>query len=171
MKNRGPAERALLRAFVVAVSLGAVAHAGLGYLPLVGPPPLRMLASKNPEADAGSLNLTADTNLTTTLAAAEANTWMPTNAVVLFGQTNATEDVSPIAAGAGNGSVDPFGPSVFALAAPDLLAITPQMLAAYFNPVARSTNTAAEVVVPFPVMFMPPTAKARPSSHAEYIVK
>jgi hypothetical protein len=52
------------------------------------------------------------------------------------------------------------------------LNITPQMLAAYFHPVARGTNSAADVVVPMPVIFMPPAVRAAPaSSHAEYIVK
>ena len=60
--------------------------------------------------------------------------------------------------------------SVFALPTPDLLSITPQMLAAYFRPVQFGTNAAA-LVGPFHVGFMPPQPVPDKSSRAEYIVK
>ena len=171
MKNRGIAERALFKAFVVALGLSAVAHAGLGYLPLAGPPPLRIVAAKNPLAEAAPFNLAADTNFAVTLSAAEAVN-LPTNSLATFGQTNSTDDVLPIGLGAGNVSDDPFSPAVLGMAPPELLNISPQMLTTYFHPVARGTNTAANVVAPVPVMFMPPQVHTfQPSSHAEYIVK
>ena len=171
MKNRGIAERALWKALLLALGLGAVAHAGLGYLPLVGPPPLRLVAPKSPVTVVEPLALSADTNMAAELATNESDRFLAASAAALAGQTNSTDDVVPIALGAGNVSDDPFAPAMFALAPPDLLNITPQMLAAFFHPVARSTNVDAVVAVPMPVMFMPPAIKSPPSSHAEYIVK
>jgi hypothetical protein len=171
MKHFGFAEGNLVKAFVVALGFGAVAHAGLGYLPLVGPPPLRMVVAQKTDAAVALVNLSSDTNLFSTLAATEAIQMPVASALVLSGQTNSTDDVQSISLGADNLGVDPFGPPVFTLASPDLLNITPQMLAAYFHPVARGTN-AAELAMPVPVIFMPPTVRApQPSSHAEYIVK
>jgi hypothetical protein len=171
MKNRGITERALLKAFIMALGVGAMAHAGLGYLPLAGPPPLRMVAAKNPPTDAAPWSLAADTNFAVTLSAAEAIN-MPTNSLAALGETNSTDDVLPIGLGAGNVSDDPFSPAVLGMAPPELLNISPQMLTAYFHPVARGTNTAANVIAPMPVMFMPPQVQTlQPSSHAEYIVK
>jgi hypothetical protein len=60
--------------------------------------------------------------------------------------------------------------SIFALPTPDLLGITPQMLATYFRPVQFGTNSAA-LVGPFHVGFMPPQPAPEKSSRAEYIVK
>jgi len=170
MRNRGNAERALLKAFIVALGLGAVAHAGLGYLTLAGPPPLRMVPAKNPASVVVPIDLSADTNMAAKLADNESEKLLATGNVALAGQTNSTDDVLPIALGAGNVSDDPFAPAVFALAPPDLMNITPQMLAAFFHPVTR-TNAVAEAAIPMPVMFMPPSTKPPPSSHAEYIVK
>jgi hypothetical protein len=169
MKNRRIAERALWKAFIAALGLGAVAHAGLGYLPLTGPPPLRFQASKNLQAAVAQINLTADTNFAAALAATDAIGRPVTNTMTAFTETNSTFDMQPIALGAGNISDDPFAPGVLSLAPPDLLNITPQMLTAFFHPVPRGTNTSA---VLSPVMFMPPQIKVpQPSSHAEYIVK
>ena len=52
---------------------------------------------------------------------------------------------------------------------PDLLGITPQMLATYFRPIQLGTNSAVPIM-PFQVIFMPPMPPDK-SSHAEYIVK
>ena len=171
MKNRGIAERALWKAFILMLGLGAVAHAGLGYLPLVGPPPLRIVAAKKPVTVLVPLDLSADTNMAAELATNESDKFLALNAAALTGQTNSTDDMLPIALGAGNVSDDPFAPAVFALAPPELLNITPQMLTAFFHPIARGTNDGPGVAGPVPVMFMPPAIKSSPSSHAEYIVK
>lgn len=169
MKNRRMAERTLWKAFIVALGLGAVAHAGLGYLPLTGPPSLRLQAAKNLNAAMAQINLTTDTNFLAALAAKDAIGLPATNTMTAFTETNSTADLQPIALGAGNVSDDPFGPAVLSLTPPDFLNITPQMLTAFFHPVPRGTNTTA---VLSPVMFMPPQFKvAQPSSHAEYIVK
>jgi hypothetical protein len=64
---------------------------------------------------------------------------------------------------------DAFSASVFSLPAPDLLGISPDMLATYFRPVRTGTNS-AELIGPFHVSFTPPVAPDR-SSHAQYIVK
>ena len=64
---------------------------------------------------------------------------------------------------------DAFTASVFMLPTPDLLGISPQMLASYFRPVQLGTNYAA-LTGPFHVTFMPPLPPDK-SSHAEYIVK
>ena len=170
MKNRGIANRALLKAFIVALGLSAVAHAGLGYLPLAVPPPLRMTPAKNPLTDATSLNLAPDTNLVGTLSAAEAIN-LPTNSLATSGETNSTDDVLPIALGEGNVSENPFSPTMLGMAPPDFLNISPQMLTTYFHPVARGTNS-ANIIAPPPVMFMPPQVQMfQPNSHAEFIVK
>ena len=129
------------------------------------------MATTSPPTEGAQLNLSADTTLTNTLAALEAEKWLATNSVSSAGQTNSTAELLPIGAGMDTGSADPFGTSIFGLAAPDLLNVTPQMLAAYFHPVVRGTNVAAAVVVPVPVIFAPPQTRARPASRADYIVK
>jgi len=171
MKNRSSAELTLLKAFVLAVTCEAAAHAGLGYLPLLGPPPLRVQAPANLPGAIEQLNLTADTNFAPAVAAAEAANAPSANANSASGQTNSPSDLLPLSSNVESGAADPYGTSIFSLASPDLLNITPQMLAAYFHPVARGTNTATEVVVPMPVIFTPPQNKPGPSSRAEFIVK
>jgi hypothetical protein len=171
MNIRGITQGAWLRAFVGGISLAAAAHAGLGYLPLVGPPPLRLLTVKPPTL-AAPVNLSTDTNLAAVLAATDTIKLPASNTVAAFGQTNSTDDVLSIALGAGLGVDDPTGPAIFGMASPDFLNITPEILATYFHPVAHATNAVPGLVVPAPVIFMPPQIKSQnPSSHAEYIVK
>ena len=79
----------------------------------------------------------------------------------------------PLSGGEADQSLDEtFSASIFALPTPDLLGLTPQMLATYFRPVRFGTNAAA-LTGPFHVGFMPPLPPPEPdkSSHAEYIVK
>ena len=61
----------------------------------------------------------------------------------------------------------PPGTPIFQLSTPDLMGITPQMLAAYFSP----AGTNAAVALPFRVGFVPPVAPPGLSSHSEYNVK
>ena len=163
---------ASLKALGIVIALGAVAHAGLPYLPLTGPPPLRMLASKKPDAAVVKIEMPPAAASTNLLAAVEAKAFP--------GTTNATGGDAAAAVIAASGPLngmnanpaleETFSTSVFARPMPDLLSITPQMLATYFHPVEFGTN-AAGLAGPFQVGFMPPLPAPDKSSHAEYIVK
>jgi len=163
---------ASLKALGIVIALGAVAHAGLPYLPLTGPPPLRVLASKKPNAAIVKIEMPPVVAATNPLAAVEAK--------VFPGLTNATGGDTGVVFGAATGPLnglngnqsleESFSTSVFALPTPDLLSMTPQMLATYFHPVEFGTN-AAGLAGPFHVGFMPPLPAPDKSSHAEYIVK
>ena len=164
---------ASLKALGIVLALGAVAHASLPYLPLLGPPPMRMLAKKNPQT-------AVVIKLETPPAAVSTNSLAVVEVKDFPGTTNATSTDAattfltaaepPIAVAAGNSLEETFSASVFALPTPDLLGITPQMLATYFRPVQFGTNSAA-LVGPFHVSFMPPMPSPENSSRAEYIVK
>jgi hypothetical protein len=156
---------ASLNALAAIVVLGAVAHAGLPYLPLIGPPPLRVQATKSPAA--------AVVKFEAPLAVAVTN--LPAVAAKEFpGTTNSTGGAVPLAAAPMlNSSTEEsvgetISSSVFTLPTPDLMGITPQMLATYFHPVQFGTN--AVLTGPFRVSFLPPLSPEK-SSHAEYIVK
>jgi hypothetical protein len=164
---------ASLKALGIVVALGAVAHAGMPYLPLIGPPPLRVQVLKNPNAAViGKIEALSAAVPTNTLAAIAAK--------VFPGTTNATGGDAGTGFIAGSGPLlstgtdksleETFSASVLALPTPDLLSITPQMLATYFRPVQFGTNSAA-LVGPFHVGFMPPQPVPEKSSRAEYIVK
>jgi hypothetical protein len=175
MKRPVKLAAASLKALGIVVVLGAVAHAGLPYLPLVGPPPLRLLAMKNPQrAVVIKLEIPPTVAPTNTPGVVEAK--------VFPGTTNATSTDAvpayfaasgPLIGGEANQSLeDTFRASIFALPTPDMLSITPQMLATYFRPVQFGTNDGA-LTGPFHVGFMPPLPLPEPekSSRAEYIVK
>jgi hypothetical protein len=155
---------ASLKALGVILALGAAAHASLPYLPLTGPPGLRLLAMRKPA------------NTGVKIAAATNNPVADLAAKVLPGLTNATSTATDISSLNGSGPTgtdrsleDTFNASVFALPTPDLLGMTPQMLATYFRPVQFGTNNA--LAGPFHVGFMPPLPAPEKSSRAEYIVK
>jgi hypothetical protein len=76
----------------------------------------------------------------------------------------------PIVLGADNALQIPgtTAAPIMQLSTPDLMGITPEMLATYFHPNAAGTNAVA-VPVPFRVGFVPPLAP--PSSHSEYNLK
>ena len=161
-----------MRALVGVLAIGFVAHAAQPYLPLTGPPPLRLLAVPSPQS-LSVYHLAAGAGLGTnaTSAAGEKNT--ATNGlpnVASQAATNGPPLATLIGPGADNAANEVFGSQIFALPTPDLLSVTPQMLAAYFGPVSRGTNTTA-FVGPFPVGFVPPLAPPAQSSHAEYQVK
>ncbi len=162
--KRAAAEIGLVKAFILALVLATAARAGLAYLPLAGPPQLRVLAVPPPQPiPAPTIETVAahnETNNFAPFAIATANT---NNAVSVI--TAAPDNLPPIVMS--QGSV--LGAPIFALATPDLMGITPQMLATYFHPVAFGTN-GIEVVAPFRVGFIPPLLPEK-SSHAEYIVK
>jgi len=165
MKN----DIATLKALGVVVALGAMAHAGLPYLPLVGPPPLRV--QPVPEKRASFVLETTPapvtpavtvpvTNAPTVDLKAAVDTNLAVNAVATTAtpETNATASVG-----------ETISTSVFTLPAPDLIGITPQMLATYFRPMQFGGSNAT-VVLPLPLSFQPPQAPQK-SSHAEYILK
>jgi hypothetical protein len=163
-----------LKALSIVVALGAVAHAAIPYLPLIGPPAMRVQKIKSPtaavvkfqeikKADSaatntlptlGSKNFPADTN-----AIKAAETMIPWIAGLLTGANPDTD--TPLS--------DTFTASIFDLPTPDLLGISPQMLATYFRPVKGGTNTVG-LVGAFPLSFVPPVPPDK-SSHAEYIIK
>jgi hypothetical protein len=152
---------ASLKALGIVVAIGVVAHAGMPYLPMIGPPPLRVLATKAPASAAvkWGATLLAATNLPPGAAAG-----------IVSGTTNVTVDgtaVEPVLP-AEPTLGETFSSSVFALPTPDLVGITPQMLAAYLRPVQAGTN--AILTGPFHVSFLPPLPPDK-SSHAEYNVK
>ena len=159
-----------MKALGLIIALGAVAHASLPYLAVVGPPPLRMLASRKPHAAVVKLETPA-TATTNSLTAVEAK--------AQSAATNATAGDQPAGAAPFNGLAadrsleETFSASVFALPTPDLLSITPQMLATYFHPVEIGTNSgpsAGAIRVSFMPPLPPPPEPVK-SSHAEYLVK
>jgi hypothetical protein len=159
---------ASLKALGIVLALGAVAHAGLPYLPLTGPPPLRLLAVKNPRPVAG-LKIEAAPVAHTNLAAVAVKNFPGTTNATSTDAANAFLAGPLNGLGADRSLEETFSASVFALPTPDLLSITPQMLATYFHPVQFGTNTV--LTGPFHVGFMPPVPVPDKSSRAEYIVK
>ena len=142
--------------------LGAAAHAGMPYLPQIGPPPLRV----QPKSSS-----TAVFKIVEAPAPAVTNSPAILPAGNFPGETNSTaaDPLSLASATAPVSLEDTFASSVFTLPTPDLLGLTPQMLATYFHPVQFGTNAA--LAVPFRVSFLPPVPPDKKSSRAEYIVK
>ena len=154
---------AALRALIGMVMIGIAAHAGLPYLPLVGPPPMRVEAKKIPPAPVvAEVVVKASTNIPPVLKTLAVATNAPE-------ETNVTVDIlgMPI------GPVDQtFVPPEAGLTGQGLTGITPQMLAHYFRPVAVGTNPGV-IGGMLPMGFVPPFTALQPhaDSHAEYIVK
>lgn len=168
---------ASLKAVAVVVVLDVVAHAGLPYLPLIGPPPLRMLALAAPRTAGVKLEaspvakIETPATIATNLPAVVETKVFPGVTSVTGGDTSAV--VSPLINTSANQSLeDTLHGSVFALPTPDLLGITPQMLATYFHPVQFGTN-AVMLSGPYPISFQPPLPPppTDKSSRAEYIIK
>jgi hypothetical protein len=160
----------LLPALAVVVVTGTAAQGGLPYLPQVGPPPLRILASKNPAAADVIKLMTTQTAASNTLARIEAQAIaMPTNSASI-GLTNAISS-SPFGLGTPENPLsDSRTATIFALPTPDLLGITPQMLVNYFHPVTSGAGTNI-FIGPYPTGFTPPLTAPDKSSRAEYIIK
>jgi hypothetical protein len=161
---------ASLKGLGIVVALGAAAHAAMPYLPLIGPPPLRLQTVASPAAVA-PVKFQAPPAVAATNAPAVAGTGITpvTNAVASTGLNSPPAIPLLVPESPDQSLGDSFSASVFAMPTPDLLGITPQMLAAYFRPVQLGTNSAT-LVGQFPVSFMPPLPPDK-SSHAEYIVK
>jgi hypothetical protein len=164
MKRPVKLEIASLKALGAFVILGTVAHAAMPYLPLIGPPPLRVQAVKGPAPAVVKFQATpAELATNSTVIAETKDTPLGTNIMAIL--TGANFDVVTPDQSLG----DNFTASVFAMPTPDLLGITPQMLAAYFHPIQMGTNS-LPVTGPFRVTFMPPLPPDN-SSHAQYILK
>ena len=159
---------ASLKALGIVVALGAAAHASLPYLPLIGPPPLRVQAVRSPVAIAETK--VADVAVSNNpVAVTQTNKASTTNAETSGVADNAVAPAATLAVPSADPTVeDAFTGSVFAMPTPDLLGITPQMLATYFHPVQFGTN--AVLTGPFRVSFLPPLPPEK-SSHADYIIK
>jgi hypothetical protein len=158
----------LVKAFILAVSVATVARAGLAYLPLTGPATLRVLAVRPPK------------QIQTTVVAAKPPASAPDSCTNIFPETvaanpatNSAFPLPPLTMSAGSPLDVSAGTSIFMMASPDFLSVTPEMLAAYFTPAALGTNGVNGVVIPGPfhVGFVPPLLQVQKSSTAEYIVK
>ncbi len=160
-------ETALVKAFLLAIGFATFARAGMAYLPLTGPLPMRVLAVKTPPP-LPEVNATPLAAHDPNSPAAVENCVAETNPIVI---TSTPGDTLPPIVMSGRTALEhPFGPPIYELATPELMGITPQMLATYFRPVGVNTNGPA-VVFPFHVGFVPPVAPAEHSSHSEYNVK
>ena len=165
---------ASIRALLGMVMIGIAAHAGLPYLPLTGPPPLRVAAAR-PSATAAVIALeksaaksSSPNNFTNTPAAAETAALVSTNSASAPEAAQNIPDAPLVGttAGPADGTV---GVPVFNLPEQGLMTITPQMLATYFRPVSFGTNGGVIAGV-LPIGFVPPFTRLE-SSRAEYIVK
>lgn len=152
------------------VALGIAAHAAVPYLPMIGPPALRVQVIKSPATGVVKYEGTKANSILATNLAAAGSKEAPA----------AGNDSTNLAAGGrapGSGSAedgdrplsDTFSSTIFALPTPDLLGINPQMLAAYLLPVQYGTNTARPEGM-LPLSFIPPLPPDK-SSRAEYNVK
>ena len=162
-----------LSALSIVVALGVAARASLPYLPLIGPPALRLQPSKSLVSTVAKITDTqapreaaADQTAATALNSSSEGDDTKLFGLDLAGLTNSSDDserptVNPLS--------DTFTASIFQLPTPDLVGMSPQMLAMYFRPVQHGTNSAARVGL-FPVSFRPPLPPDK-SSKAEYIVK
>ncbi|HEX4349332.1 MAG TPA: hypothetical protein VH251_03045 [Verrucomicrobiae bacterium] len=169
-----------LKALGALVALNPAVHAGVPYLPQIGPPPLRVAVVKNPALATIKFTGTAAVPGTNAAAISDAKTSSAGTNVA-----NLTTPIGPAGPQATSPFVietpdqtlgDSFAASVFSLPTPDLLGISPQILATYFRPLQTGTNFCAPSGA-FPVIFIPPLPPLLPSmvpdtsSHAEYIVK
>jgi hypothetical protein len=161
-----------LKALSALVVLGAATHAGTPYLPQIGPPPMRVAVVKSPPSGFVKLMETPAMVATNPPSIADAkNSASGTNVVNVAALPEAP---APFVMETPDQALgDTFAASVFPLPTPDLLGISPQMLASYFHPVQAGTNFSG----PLRVIFMPPMPPLLPplvpdtSSHAEYILK
>jgi hypothetical protein len=160
---------ASLKALGTVLALGVAARASMPYLPLIGPPPLRMQPARSPAPAVTRFEefQPATVPTATNLAAATGTNALAANNPNAASTTNGP-DATVRAAAPDATSGDAFAASVLSLPTPNLLGITPQMLAAYFQP-GPETNSAA-LTGPFRVRFIPPLPPDK-SSHAEYNVK
>ena len=153
-----------LRALAVMVMIGIAAHAGLPYLPIAGPPAMRVEPKKIAapvvaEAPAAK----APTNLPPVLQTLATATNAPAE------ETNAPVEMLAMPDSATDHT---FVSPGFTAAGQGMAGITPQMLANYFRPVTIGTNNGV-IGGMLPIGFVPPftPTETHADSRAEYIVK
>ncbi len=165
-----------MKALCAMVVLGAVAHASMPYLPLIGPPPLRTQVVK--KASGNFLRFLAQpappaapaTATTATNSLVAAGSGAPGSARGIAAPPLASLVSAPASAQSPETLLgNELAGSILTMPTPDLLGITPQMLATYFRPLQTGTNSAL-LAAPFRVSFTPPLPPDK-SSHAEYKVK
>lgn len=169
---RGTGEIGLVKAFILAICLATAARAGMAYLPLTGPAPMRVLANKSPKALPPVTLPAANPNLETNgIQNIAANIFADTNhAANVKTAAEIEAGLPPIVMSANSVLDQAFGTPILSLVTPDLMGITPQMLAAYFHPVGINSNNPT-AIIPLRIGFVPPLAAPQKSSTAEYIVK
>jgi len=142
MKRPVQLGRASWKALGAVVALGAGAHAAMPYLPLIGPPPLRVQTVKSPASVIAMLETTpalAATNLPVFVDSKNS-----TDTTNLTGVELPTALQPLIGPDTGTSLEDTFTATIFALPTPDLLGLTPQALAAYFRPLPRARITCCQ---------------------------
>lgn len=162
----------------IVLAVGVAARAAVPYLPLVGPPSLRVEPPQHISTESASLVIGGSNQVKTNALVADSGTNAIAKSVssttsnlttVASAKDKAEMTTSDSGPAESNQSLgDTFTTSVFSLPTPDLLGITPQALSAYFRPVHLGTN--APIMGPFPLSFIPPMPPDK-SSHAEYILK
>jgi hypothetical protein len=170
-QNRRVAEIGLARALILALGTASIARAGIAYLPLTGPPAMRVLAIRHqPPAPVGNTIPQVVIVNTNTLAAGT-NACFDTNTeVYAVSSGGANTNLPAITIGSSNPLDTTSGTQVFAMPGQDLFNVTPEILATYFKPLNVGTNGLA-IAGPYRVGFIPPFTQPDKSSHAEYIVK
>lgn len=159
-----------MKALAVVIVFGIAAHAALPYLPIVGAPAMRMLTARDAHfANIVKLDATGDKSTNNQLADLESAALSGTN--LLQGETvnHLAESPLPvIQIGAGTELEGTLGTSIFTLATPDLMGVTPQMLAVYLQR-GIGTNTAQPGLGR--IGFMPPGGWKEKANQAEEKVK
>ena len=142
---------------------------GAGYLPLVGPPPLRFEKVAEPRIFSWAPAVLVPVASTPPPVAVETNFQPVTSTVPANNVISSPAPIEPA-------SVPPRSPPenlstnsmVQSRPANDLLVVTPEMLVDYFKP-NRDAAKVADVHVLAPVNFTPPASVSNPSSQAIYI--
>ena len=143
---------------------------GAGYLPLVGPPPLRFeKAANSARIFSWTPPVLAPATSTPPPVTAETNSQYVTSTMSANNVISSPAAIEPA-------SVPPKSPPEYSSTnsivptrpANDLLVVTPEMLVDYFKP-NRDAANAANVHVLAPVNFTPPASVSIPFSQASYI--
>jgi hypothetical protein len=172
-------QRSWIYVGAIAGVLGLTVHAGPPYLPLIGPPPMRLLPAKATPATPVVSYEAAMAQKSKENPAATLPTSIATNNVPAA-QNGAdgiiyTTSSSPLSApGTENATAGGVGAPIFNLPPQDFLGITPQALAGYFRPVHPGKPGPGPGINPLYIGFTPPietqNQPVRPS-RATYTIK
>lgn len=152
---------------------GTVAGVGGPYLPGLGPIPLRFATKPPPATEAVAATQSANDSGLARAANQDSPPLSSTNSNILAATDAAA---SAVADNSSNDSVTDSAtvapaPPTF-IPAESLAAMTPQVLAEYFHPVAGRTNSVGAVLVlPVDASFTPPVPKSGVASQATYRVQ